>query len=76
MPDSDVIFKYFRIRGKDVCLVFVYFDTATGLAGENLRKMNKICELRNRGKMPLIVAGDFNMLENGTRISSTRTTWR
>ena len=61
MPDCDVIHKYFRIRGKTTCLASVYFDCGIGLAGDNVKKMEKIDELRSKGHMDVIVSGDFNM---------------
>ena len=64
MPHCDCIHKYFRIRGKNVCIAYVYFDCATGLAGNNLAKLQKLDELKDKGHMELIVARDFNMTED------------
>ena len=61
MPDSDLIYKYFRVRGKTLCICFVYFDCGAGLAARNLDKLQKIEELKDRNHMDTIVIGDFNM---------------
>ena len=64
MPDPDINYKFFRNRGKSVCIVFMHFDCSTGLAGNNWAKLQKLEELRDNGHMDLIAAGDFNMTED------------
>ena len=61
MPDADIIYKYFRIKGKTLCICFVYFDCGVGLAGKNLDKLQKIEEIKDKNHMDTLVIGDFNM---------------
>ena len=61
MPNCDLIYKYVRMRGKTICIAFVYFDHTIGLVGRNLEKLNKLTELRDSGRVGIIAAGDYNM---------------
>ena len=62
MPDCDHIFKHFRIRGKDLCVAFDYFDHSVGIRGTNKDKVEKIYKLSNGGKNHVLVLGDFNAI--------------
>ena len=48
IPDCDIIHKYFRAKGKTVCIAYLYFDCGVGLAGSNLTKLQKLDELREK----------------------------
>jgi hypothetical protein len=61
MPAEDMVFKYFRLRGCNVCFVFAYFENGIGLTGENLHKCDRINAIRDNGRVHVIVAADFNV---------------
>lgn len=62
MPDCDQIHKYFRIQGKDICVVFEYFNRSTGFKDENLIKIDEIARLTDGGRVSLVVCGDWNVI--------------
>ena len=61
MPDADLIYKYFRTKGKTICMAFAYFEHSIGMKDGNIEKVKQIERLRDNGNCEVIVAGDFNM---------------
>ena len=61
LPEDDLAWKHFRIKGLHIVIGTIYFDHSTGLAGANLSKFNKAVHLTDNGKRMLILPGDFNM---------------
>ena len=64
-----MVWKHLKIQGMHLVITMVYFDQSIGMTGPNLTKFQKIIEARNRGKVKLIVAADFNMTPATMRAS-------
>ena len=50
-----------RLRGIDVLLVQVYFETGSGLGNVNMGKLKKLAQLIKSKRLYFIAFGDFNM---------------
>ena len=61
LPEDDLAWKHFRIKGLHIVLATIYFDHSVGLAGPNLHKFDRAVHLTDKGKRLLILAGDYNM---------------
>ena len=54
-------YKYFRLKGCTICIIFAYFDCSIGLKAENLHNINRIDALRDEGRVHTIVVADLNV---------------
>ena len=61
LPENDLTWKHFRIKGLHVIIGTIYFDHTIGFTGPNHHKFNMAVHLTDNGKRMLILAGDFNM---------------
>lgn len=61
LPEGDVAWKHFRIKGLHLIVASAYFEDGVGLQGSNLKKIHRLEELRGGGHNHLIVLGDFNV---------------
>ena len=61
LPEDDLVYKYFRLKGCTCCIIFAYFEHSVGLVGANLDMCNKIDAIRDGGRIKIMVAADFNV---------------
>ena len=59
--EDDMVGFTMRLRGVDVLLVQVYFETGTGLGPNNTRKLKKLAHIAKCNRLLFIAFGDFNM---------------
>ena len=61
LPDGDIAWEFFRVHGFVLAIVFAYFDSYIGFAGENLNKFRKIMAIEEGGEnRKLVLCADFN----------------
>ena len=59
--NDDIVAFIVRLRGVDVMIVQVYFETGTGLGATNLGKLKKIAKLVKESKLMFVAFGDWNL---------------
>jgi hypothetical protein len=61
LPEDDLAWKHFRIKGLHIVIGAIYFDHTIKLAGPNLHKSKRAVHLTDNGRRLLVLPGDFNM---------------
>ena len=61
LPEDDLAWKHFRIKGLHIVIGAIYFDHTIKLAGPNLHKFKRAVHLTDNGRRMLVLPGDFNM---------------
>ena len=59
--DDDLVGFVLRLRGVDLLLVQVYFETGSGLGSVNMGKLKKLAQLVQNKRLNFIAFGDWNM---------------
>ena len=61
LPEGDLAWKHFRIKGLHLVFATLYLDHSIGITGVNVEKLGRAAELTDGGRRLLIIAADVNM---------------
>ena len=61
LPEGELAWKHFRIKGLHLVFATLYLDHTIGLNGVNLDKLKRAAELNDGGRRLMIIAADFNL---------------